>query len=120
MLFIRKRGGRLIKLRNKIMSNEVAKTIFSQLGGGMFVAMTGAKNLVTSIDTMSMQLGRGTKNKCSHMSVTLAGDDTYTVVFSKWNGRKLEMKEISKHTGIYFDMLRDLFTQETGFYTSLR
>ena len=45
------------------------------------------------------------------------GDDTYTVTFSKLF--KYEHKVISSHDGIYFDMLQELFTEETGMYTSL-
>lgn len=102
----------------------VARTILQQLGGNRFIAMTGAKDLVGSDDSLRMKLpSRGpakTANGCTHMSITLNGDDLYDVEFMKWNARKMEMGVVSRHEGIYNDMLCSMFTAETGLYTSLR
>lgn len=101
------------------MALEIANTILAQLGGGRFLMMTGSKDLVGGERTLSMRLGRGTKNKATHMRVTLDATDTYTVDFMKWNRAKLEMQAVSSESMIYDDMLQSTFTSATGFYTSL-
>lgn len=99
------------------MSNEVANTIFSQLGGRRFVVMTGAA--ATGLkNKLSVKLKRGSsRNKATHMVVSLNARDTYDVEFIKVHGTKTT--EISKHEDIYADMLVELFERETGLYTSL-
>lgn len=96
---------------------NIAQTILEQLGGRKFLVMTGAKDLVNTGNGLQMRLPRGTTNKATKFIVTLDADDTYTVSFGKI--RKLEYKEISSFSGVYCDMLTDIFTSETGFFTSL-
>lgn len=98
---------------------KVANEILRQLGGNKFIAMTGAKDLVGGKNYLGMKLGRGTKNKATHMRITLDPTDTYTVEFMRWNGRKLEMKVLSSESLIYCDMLQETFTEATGFDTHL-
>lgn len=100
------------------MTMQVAKTILAQLGGNRFIAMTGAKDFVGAETGLTFKLPRVT-NGISHVNITLDCDDTYCVTFDKWNNRKLEMTIVSRHVGIYCDMLQDLFTKETGLYTKL-
>jgi hypothetical protein len=96
----------------------VAKTILAQLGGNRFVVMTGAKNLTSRSNALLFMLpARMAKNKATYVDITLDGNDTYTVSFFKRN--KFDLKLISKHDMIYCDQLRELFTEETGLYTSL-
>lgn len=104
------------------MSNtqEVAKLILTQLGGNQFLRLVGGKNLValSGDGGLALQFGQGAKNKANRMRVEFDyGTDTYTVKFGKIY--RNEWKTISEHEGIYCDMLQDLFTSETGFYTTL-
>lgn len=99
---------------------NVALTILEQLGGGRFICMTNAKNLVRSENALQFDLSKkDTKNKATRCVVTLDATDTYTVSFYQWNARKLEMKQISSTSGVYADMLREIFTSETGLYCTL-
>jgi hypothetical protein len=108
---------------------EIQKTILAQLGGNKFIAMTGSKNfLKESENTLRMDLTRNMSG-ANKLYITLDADDTYTMRFVKLVLPKLNMKtfewseqkvkEIEKFEGVYFDMLRPLFTQVTGMYTSL-
>lgn len=103
------------------MSQQVAQTILAQLGGRQFMLMVNAKNLVSLSGDggLALQFGTGAKNKANRLRVEYDyGSDTYNVEFGKI--RKLEWNTISRHEGIYADMLQELFTAETGFYTTLR
>lgn len=94
---------------------DVAKTILHQLGGNRFLAMTGAKQLVGGPDFLQMTLPRGlAANKATRCTVKLNAFDTYDVHFGKWNGRALELVEISTCAGVYAEDLRRIFTAETG------
>lgn len=97
----------------------VARTILDQLGGSMFITMTGAKNLVDHGSALSFKLGRGAKNKATHCKITLDPTDTYTVEFMRYNGRSFEMKSMSSDSQIYCDTLRQAFTERTGFYCTM-
>ena len=95
----------------------VANTILAQLGGNRFLAMTGARNLMGGENMLTMKLGKGAPDGITHLTVTLDADDTYTVLFQKVRGAKVA--EITKHVGVYADMLTDVFYNATGFLTSL-
>lgn len=105
---------------------NVAQIILNQLGGSRFVAMTGAKNLISTgrdekqLGALSFKLPRGFAAKgINYVRVTLDSDDTYTVTFAKFNTRSYEVKTVSEFAGVYNDSLRGLFTSETGLDTSL-
>jgi hypothetical protein len=98
-------------------SQSVATIILSQLGGNMFLRMTGAKNLVAGENMLGMKLGKGAKDGITHFTVILDADDTYTLKFQRVYGMKVTEK--GELTGVYSDMLREVFTDRTGFYTSL-
>lgn len=100
------------------MSNpQVAQTIINQLGGQRFMVMTGAKNLMYDNTSLYLRIGTGAKKGINSVCVKLEVDDTYTMEFSKIRG--IKVADISKHEGIYCDQLQEIFTQETGFYTTL-
>ena len=101
-------------------SKQIAQTILEQLGGRQFMMMVGAKNLVTLTDGgLAFQFGTGAKNKANRVRVEYDyGADAYNVEFGKIY--RSAWKTISRHEGIYADMLQALFTDETGFFTSLR
>lgn len=98
------------------MSNEhklVALEIMLQLGGNKLIAMTGARNFVSTPDSLGFKLpSRSARNGINFVKVTLNSMDTYDVEFKKiWN---MKITDISSHEGIYNDMLQPLFVKETG------
>jgi hypothetical protein len=102
------------------MSNEVAKTILTQLGANRFAAMTGAKNFVGSADGLSFSLPGGggfCRDGINVVRIVLTAADLYDVEFVRRRGSKATT--VKKVDGIYFDQLRPTFEQATGLRTSL-
>lgn len=95
---------------------DVGKTILQQLGGGRFLTMTGAKNLVKGDDYLAFSLPKA-KNGINKVKITLNDRDTYDVEYAKLRG--VNYKVVHTSNGLYFDMLRGDFEQVTGLYTSL-
>jgi hypothetical protein len=96
----------------------VANEILRQLGGNRFKALVGAKNFVGGDNMLMFQVGTGAKNKINKVRITLTPADLYNIEFFYIRG--VNVKIIAKHEGIYNDMLADIFTKETGFYTTFR
>lgn len=96
---------------------NVAHTILEQLGGGRFIAMTGARGFVGSDNSLSFTIGRGAKKSINRVRVTLDPSDTYTVEFYRVRG--IECTQIAEYTGAFCDMLADVFTEITGLATRL-
>ena len=94
---------------------EVARTIFDQLGGQRFVAMTGAKHFVGAPASLAFRIPRS--NGVSQIKVTLTAMDDYIVEFIGMYAGQLTVK--ARHDGIYCDQLQELFTRETGLDTHL-
>lgn len=99
--------------------SQIARTIFEQLGGSRFVAMTGAR---CSYDcgALIVKLPRS-----AVMTVELMPSDTYQVKFGKlasmhavFDG-KPAVQWRSVHDDVYAEDLRELFERETGLCTSL-
>jgi hypothetical protein len=90
----------------------VAQTIFEQLGGRRMAMMTGSKQFLYSDNILSFKIGSGAKNAIKTIRIELEPSDTYKMVFF---GSKGNVKAL--YDGVYCDMLTDIFTQETGFYT---
>ena len=99
--------------------NTIAHTILTQLGGGRFVAMTGAKNMLNHGDALSFKLPNGfAAKKINSVKISYdEGRDLYTIEFNRIYGVKFT--EISKFEGVYFDDLQRIFTEETGLDTRL-
>lgn len=97
-------------------NKEIAATILKQLGGGRFLAMTGAKNLGFYGPALTFNLGRNA-SKANRVEISLEANDTYTMRFGQF--RKMELKSIKKIEGVYCDTLQKNFTDVTGMYTSL-
>ena len=103
-----------------------AQVILQQLGGNKFIAMTGSKNFVDCGNALSMRLSRN-KIGAQFLKVELNSMDTYDMVFSKSKkvmdpkyGFKTDtLVVIEKVTGVYDDMLQNVFTKHTGLYTSM-
>lgn len=103
---------------------QIAKTILAQLGGNRFLAMTGAKNLVGSDNSLAFDLPRTrdfVKGGINKVRIVLTDRDDYTVEFYKVRPRNIDsmMEPVRKVEGVYVDNLREVFTAETGLETSL-
>lgn len=92
---------------------NVAQTILSQLGGSVFIALTGASNFVGSENSLSMKIGRNAKG-VTHVKITLNDADTYDVKYFSVRAMKITTK--AESTGIYCDMLQKDFEANTGLY----
>jgi hypothetical protein len=97
---------------------DVAKTILAQLGGNRFLAMTGARDLTGGEKSLTFKIGRGAKRGINAVRVTLDASDTYTVEFIKI-GRGWKVETVEEISLVYGDSLRAVFTEHTGFRTSL-
>ena len=105
---------------NKTDLDITAQAIWRQLGGGKFAAMTGARALVAhdvKWGGISFKLPRFSGVKVNYVKIILNDLDLYEVEFGRIYNNTY--KEISKHTGIYNDQLRELFERVTGLRTSL-
>lgn len=100
------------------MSHQVATTILNQLGGHKFIAMTGAKHIVSLGEAIQFRLpSRFAKDGINLVVIKLNVMDTYDMEFMRIHGSSL--KTISKSDGVYADMLQSEFTRHTGLDTHL-
>ncbi len=107
---------------------KIADIILEQLGGNKFLAMTGAKNLLADENTLRMTLPKN-RSKANRLYITLDPDDTYTMRFFRFTAGRLNRKtfawtedkttEVKETSGVYADMLQDIFTSVTGMATHL-
>jgi hypothetical protein len=98
----------------------IANTILSQLGGNRFKVMTGAKNF--SFDANGNLAFRFPQhNKVNYCKVSLNPMDLYDVEFGMIRNKKgvpTYNKKVNK-TNIYNESLQEVFTAQTGLYTTL-
>jgi len=98
---------------------EIAATILRQMGGmGKICAMTGAKNFIDYGNGVSFRFPNNVKGRPNTFKVTLDPDDTYSVEFGRCRGTTYKI--LKTLNGIYWDMLKSLFEQESGLYLSFR
>ena len=96
----------------------VSRTILLQLGGNRFTAMTGAKQFVGASDGLHMTLPASmTRRRANRLSITLMGDDTYTVALGKV--AQFDYRVLEERSGIYAEDLQRTFTAMTGLDTHL-
>lgn len=98
------------------MSTAIAQTILAQLGGGKFVAMTGAKCLAAGQDYLSFRIPRS-KDGVNYVKIKLTLMDMYEVEFGKIRG--VDYRVVKTSEMIYNDCLRECFEDATGLRTSL-
>jgi hypothetical protein len=80
--------------------------------------MTGANSLLQDGNAMlTFKIGGGAKNRINRVRVQLNAADTYDVTFYK--GSPLNIAVVAEVEGIYADQLAEVFTDATGFATSL-
>jgi len=97
------------------MSNQVASETLRQMGGSKRLSMfVGAKDFVASETALLFGWKAKSKNKANKVKIDLNGNDLYDVTFFRVWGTNI--KEISKHTDQYNDMLVNLFETETGLF----
>lgn len=96
---------------------DVGKTILQQLGGGRFLAMTGAKNLVKGDDYLMFSLPAKNKIKANKVKITLNGKDLYDVEYASIRG--VNYKVLKTVKDLYNDMLVTNFEEVTGLYTKM-
>ena len=95
---------------------KVAETILAQLGGGRFIAMTGAHNFVGSSYSLTFRIPKA-REGINGVRIELQGDDTYSVHFLRVRGA--QWIKVEGLAGVYADMLRDVFSRATGLALSL-
>lgn len=98
------------------MNKREGNEIIDQLGGRQFVRMTGAKDFFIGPKGMVFKIGKNSKG-VNYVRINLNSMDTYDVEFLSIRNHKEKVKY--KANGIYVDMLKDTFEQNTGLYTSL-
>ena len=98
------------------MSKREGAEVIQQLGGGRFIAMTGAKDFFLGPKGMVFKIGRNSKG-INYVRISLNFMDTYDIQFLQV--RKFKEKVKSEAKGVYADMIRDVFEQHTGLRTSL-
>jgi hypothetical protein len=97
---------------------EVAQTILGQLGGGRFIAMTGARLFAGSADALSFRLPSNfAKDGINAVRIVLNVNDLYDVTFYRIRGTKVVT--IAQDGGIFADMLIATFTERTGLSVTL-
>jgi len=98
----------------------VAQTILTQLGGRMFIVMTGSKNFLGSEKSLTMKIGSNGK-RVTHVIVTLTPADTYDMEFLRVRSTKngITRDLVKSVCGVYCDQLQDEFAAATGLYTRL-
>ena len=125
-------------------NQKIANTILQQLGGRMFLMMTGAKQLVAIDNGLSFRIGRNS-SKANMVRIVLKADDTYNMQFIKLGQdcntyalmvkykdnydafkaaveraqKAAEPKILEEYDGIYCDQLEDLFREYTKLNTRL-
>ena len=99
-------------------NQQITNEILRQLGGGRFVAMTGAKHLCEIERGLGFALPNNfAKDGINAVKITLDPSDTYTVKFMRMT--RSSLKTIYEDSDIYCDTLQQTFTERTGLYTSL-
>jgi hypothetical protein len=99
---------------------EKAQTIYQQLGGNHFAAMTGARNLVAHDDGLSFKLPSTphyTRQGINYVRIRLNGLDLYDVEYGRIWG--LKYKKIRTENDLYADMIEESFRQATGLETRM-
>lgn len=100
--------------------DSTVQSIWRQLGGGKFAAMTGARALVAhdvKRGGISFKLPRFSGVKVNYVKIILNDLDLYEVEFGRIYNNTY--KVIAEHKDIYNDQLRELFERVTGLRTSL-
>ncbi len=100
---------------------QITNTIINQMGGlGRLAAMVGASNFssLTGLDLGVSFHFKGSR-KANICQVTLLPSDTYKFELFKFNRRTLDCPVVYELEGVYDDMLKPIFEEQTGLCLSL-
>lgn len=97
------------------MDLRVAETILGQLGGGRFVAMTGAHSISAGDNFLRLRF-RGSR-RVNYLRVSLTPDDTYDVEFAQVG--KSAVRNRAQIEGVYAEQLQEIFRRYTGLDTAM-
>ncbi|MBX7274412.1 hypothetical protein K2E95_00155 [Pseudomonas sp. ERGC3:01] len=99
-------------------AQQVADTILNQLGARRFLVMTGARELVATVQGLQFKLPANfAKDGVNMIRVELNALDTYDVIAGRW--ARLEFKEKARESLIYAEDLQRAFTRLTGLDTHI-
>lgn len=99
---------------------QIADTIYRQLGGRRFIAMTGARNLVASGAHRSLIFSIPTSRGINRVQIALADDDTYAMTFYRpARSMRLDAAAVATVEQVYADQLTEVFEHHTGLATKL-
>ncbi len=97
--------------------NDTCRTMIDQIGGNKACVMVGGSYTYDNENNQVIFKYKGSKHS-NYMRMTYeAGLDLYTLQFIKIWGTKYSEKE--EFTGVYNDMVKDIFESTTGLYLSL-
>jgi len=99
-------------------NEQIANTIYQQIGGDKFMYITGSKHPVIIEKGLRISLCKN-GTSANRLDIILnEGADLYDMKFYKLSVRKsdshINTKVIASHKGVFFDQLTDIFQQVTG------
>lgn len=98
--------------------STVAMTILEQLGGKMFIALTGAKHFVDTKYSLQMVLPDSKHGRNVKFIIHLTPMDTYTFQIGKVSSTSHEYVPIETRADVYCDNMKDHFEDMTGLYVT--
>ncbi len=100
---------------------QITNTIINQMGGlGRLVAMVGASNFITTDNPAGLRFQFSGSKKANICKITLLASDTYKFELFKYTRVKYaHCPVVYEVEGVYDDMLKSVFEQETGLYLTL-
>jgi hypothetical protein len=103
-------------------TKTVAETILQQLGGQRFIVMTGARNFLANDarerGSLTFKISSAmTRDRITHVRITLGENDTYTMEGLKVRGVKCTTERTK--TFLCAEDLQHAFTEMTGLDTHL-
>ncbi len=101
---------------------QISHTIIEQMGGfGRLQAMVSAKHFMTTDDPVGVRFQFSGSKKANICNITYEpGQDTYKFELLRYTRVKYaHCPVIYELEGVYADMLKPIFEQETGLYLTL-
>ena len=82
--------------------------------------LTGSRGFTSSNEGRGLVFQAGANVKTvTHVEIILEASDTYTVRFSRLDGRTCRMSTLAEHADVYAEDLLDIFEDETGLFATL-
>jgi hypothetical protein len=105
------------EIAQSLAAVPVAEKILAALGGNKFIAMTGAKNLISTKTSLEFNIPKN-KSKANKVEVRyIAGQDLYVINFYRFKMPMLTLLESFKD--LQGNQLKSVFTSYTGLHTTL-